>query len=63
MWLHCLVVPLPLHKSWWLRQLHVLQAVGGTQSGLSSPCMSEADIVHGEAFTERKSTFQVCCPL
>ena len=41
----------------------LLQAVGGTQPGLSSAGMSEADIVHGEAFTERKSTFQVKRPL
>eukprot|EP00891_Asterochloris_glomerata_P005293 jgi/Astpho2/5293/Aster-x1287 len=34
------------------------EAVGGTQLGPSSAGMSEADIVHGEAFTERKSTFQ-----
>ena len=42
---------------------HELQAAGGTQPGLTSAGMSEADIVHGEAFTERKSTFQVSGPL
>ena len=42
---------------------HAMQAVSDTQPGASSADMSEADIVHGEAFTERKSTFQVRCPL